>query len=265
MRTPFFVEETGADGVAYITLTNLETHNSLNGELIGELIDALIGIENDKRVRVLIIAAKGPTFCGGADLKWLKSMSVNSSEKNLVQARYLKRLMSVLDNLRVPTIARVQGNVYGGGIGLLCCCDIVVAMAGTFYSMSEVRMGLIPAITSPYLLRTIGVRQARRYVLTGEKLTASQALEIGLIHQVVRGDMIDITIEGVIKNVLKAGPRALRLAKQLVSDVAGRKIDDTLLDETIHLTAKACASDEGLEGIRAFLEKRDPEWPKKSI
>ncbi len=261
MRSPFFVEETGSDGVAYITLTKLETHNSLNGELIGELIDAIVGIEDDRRVRVLVISAKGPSFCGGADLKWLKTMSSNSVEENLIEARRLKRLMSVLDNLNVPTIARVQGNVYGGGIGLLCCCDIVVSMAGTFYSLPEVRMGLIPAIISPYVLRTIGPRQARRYFLTGERFSTDQALQIGLLHQVVQGDMIDLTIDGIIKDLLKAGPQALMLAKQLVSDVADRQIDDTLLDETAQLIAEVSASEEGLEGIRAFLEKRDPEWP----
>ncbi len=261
MRTPFFIEETGTDGVAYITLTKLETHNSLSGELIGELIDALIGIEDDQRVRILVLTAKGPSFCGGADLKWLKAMSSSSVEENLVEAQRLKRLMSVLDNLRVPTIARVQGNVYGGGIGLLCCCDIVVSMAGTFYSLPEVRMGLIPAIISPYVLRTIGSRQARRYFLTGEKISAEHALELGLLHQVVQGDMINLTIETITRDLLKAGPQALMLAKRLVSDVAGRKIDDTLLKETTRLIAEVSASEEGLEGIRAFLEKRDPEWP----
>ncbi|WP_419904475.1 enoyl-CoA hydratase-related protein [Kiloniella sp.] len=261
MRTPFFIEETGADGVAYITLTKLETHNSLNGELIGELIDALTGIEDDHRVRILVLTARGPSFCGGADLKWLKGMSANSVEDNILEAQRLKKLMSVLDRLTIPTIARVQGNVYGGGIGLLCCCDIVVSMAGTFYSMPEVRMGLIPAVISPYVLRSIGIRQARRYLLTGEKMSADRALEIGLLHQVVQGDMIDLTIDGIIKDLLKAGPNALRLVKQLVSDVAGRQIDDTLLNETAQLIAEISASDEGLEGIRAFLEKRDPEWP----
>jgi len=260
MSFPLFVQEIDEQGVARVTLTRAEVHNAFNEVLIAELTAALDGLAQDERVRAVVLAAQGPSFSAGADLNWMKAMAGYSHAENLDDARRLARLMRTLNGLSKPTLALVQGPAYGGGVGLVACCDIVLAVEEARFCLSEVKLGLIPAVISPYVVATIGESAARRYFLTAEAFSAWEAHRLGLVHEVVERSALEVRGRQVIDALLQGGPAAQRAAKDLVFAVAGRRVDESLVEDTAGRIASLRSSEEGREGIAAFLEKRKPDW-----
>jgi methylglutaconyl-CoA hydratase len=260
MTSPLFVQEIDKRGVARITLTRAEVHNAFNEAVVAELTAALDGVGQDPRVRVVVLAAQGPSFSAGADLNWMKAMAGYSRAENVEDARRLGRLMRTLNSLPQPTVALVQGAAYGGGVGLMACCDIVIAVEEAKFSLSEVKLGLIPAVISPYVVAAIGEAAARRYFLTAEAFSAWEAQRLGLVHEVVDRGALEARGRQIVETLLQGGPEAQRAAKDLIFAVSGRRIDDGLIEETAGRIADLRASDEGREGVAAFLEKRRPNW-----
>ena len=263
MIRPYFLEEIGKDGVARITFVRADVHNAFNDALIAQLTTVLRGLESDKRVRAVILAAKGKSFSAGADLKWMRSMASFAEAENLEDARALAELMRVLNGLSKPTLALVQGPAYGGGVGLVACCDIALAAEAASFTLSEVRLGLVPAVISPYIVAAIGARAARRYCITGERISAWEAHRLGLVHEVVAPSDLEATGRMVIDEVLAGGPVAQTAAKDLISEVTGRPIDGPLIEKTARRIAHIRVSPEGQEGLAAFFEKRPAGWVPK--
>jgi len=255
--------QTDARGVATLTLNRPEKHNAFDDRMITDLLQALDNIDKDKSVRVLVLRAAGKSFCAGADLDWMRRMADYDFAQNLADARRLAQLMYRLNRLHKPVIARVQGASYGGGVGLIACCDIAIASENAIFSLSEVRLGLIPSVISPYLIAAIGSRAARRYFLSGERFDAARALQLGLVHEVVEPESLDASLEQCIDALLNSGPSAQAAAKELIEQVQGRAIDESLIEETARRIAEVRASDEAREGLSAFLEKRKPDWNRK--
>ena len=255
--------QTDARGVATLTLNRPEKHNAFDDRMITDLLQALDNIDQDKSVRVLVLRAAGKSFCAGADLDWMRRMADYDFAQNLADARRLAQLMYRLNRLHKPVIARVQGASYGGGVGLIACCDIAIASDNAIFSLSEVRLGLIPSVISPYLIAAIGARAARRYFLSGDRFDAARALQLGLVHEVVEPESLDASLEQCIDALLNSGPSAQAAAKELIEQVQGRAIDESLIEETARRIAEVRASDEAREGLSAFLEKRKPDWSRK--
>ncbi len=260
MEEPYFLEEIGDDGVARVTLTRVHVHNAFNDLMIAELTRSLAGLDSDPRVRVVVLAAQGDSFSAGADLNWMKRMAEFGEDENLEDARALARLMRRLNELSKPTLALVQGPAFGGGVGLIACCDIAIAAESASFCLSEVRLGLIPAAISPYVIAAIGERAARRYLLSAERFFATEAQWLGLVHEVVPNEQLEVRGQRLAEALLAGGPGALQAAKKLISDVARRPLDDDLVDETAKRIAKLRGGEEAREGIAAFLEKRKPRW-----
>ena len=260
MEEPLFMEEVGGKGVARITLTRANVHNAFNDILIAELTRSLEGLASDRRVRAVVLAAQGRSFSAGADLKWMKRMAGYGREENLTDARALAGLMRTLNELPKPTLALVQGSAFGGGVGLVACCDIALVAQTASFSLSEVKLGLIPAVISPYVVAKIGQSAARRYFLTAERFSAEEALRIGLVHEVVPDEQLEGRGERRIKALLEGGPEAQAAAKELVRAVAGRPLDEALAEDTAGRIATVRAGAEAREGIAAFLAKRKPDW-----
>ena len=248
--------------IATITLNRPLIHNAIDDLLIHELMTLLRDLEQKPQVRAILLTAAGPSFCAGADLQWMRRMSTASQDENLRDAEQLAGVLRRLNIFPRPTIALVQGSAYGGGVGLLAACDVAIASEGATFSLSEVKLGLIPAVISPYVIAAMGARAARRYFLTGERFGAEEALRTGLVHEVVAGDHLLRTADRIIASVLEGGPRAHVEAKRLVSDVAGKPIEPGVIDETTRRIATIRASPEGREGVAAFLDKRKPNWVK---
>lgn len=249
-----------ATGIAILQLNRPALHNAFDDALIAALTCELQHLDNDPQVRVVVLAAQGKSFSAGADLNWMRRMANYSYAQNLADARQLAELLRTLNELRKPTIAKVQGAALGGGVGLVACCDIAVAAEIATFGLTEVRLGLIPAVISPYVVGAIGGRQARRYFLTAERFDASEALRIGLIHQVVSVADLDMAVDKHCQSLLSNGPAALAAAKDLVRAVNDKPLDGTLIEDTAMRIAHIRASDEGREGVGAFLEKRPPNW-----
>ncbi len=260
MQQTLFMQEVGDNGVARLTLTRPEVHNAFNEQLIGEMTQALRGLDSDPRVRVVILAAEGKSFSAGADLNWMKSMAGYSEQENLEDSRQLAGLMRTLNDLSKPTIALVQGSAFGGGVGLVACCDIAIAVESARFALTEVKLGLIPSVISPYVIAAIGQRAARRYFLTAELFSAEQACALGLVDRVVVPENLEAAGEELAGLLLKAGPEAQAAAKDLIFAVAGKTVDDDLVEETARRIAKIRVSAEGQEGLSAFFEKRRPSW-----
>ena len=261
MLKPLFLEQVDDDGVAWVTLTRPEVHNAFDDTLIAELTTVLGGFASDERVRAVVLGAQGRSFSAGADLDWMQRMAGYSERENLDDARALVDLMRTLYELPKPTLALVQGPTYGGGVGLVACCDIAIAAQTANFCFSEVRLGLIPAAIGPYVIAAIGERAARRYFLTAETFSAHEALRIGLVHDVVPDEALRDIGRRVIKALLRGGPNAQVAAKDLILTISGRPLDD-LAEETAKRIARLRVSEEGREGIAAFLEKRKPGWLK---
>jgi methylglutaconyl-CoA hydratase len=248
--------------IATITLNRPLIHNAVDDQLIFELMNVLRDLEQKPQVRALLLTANGPSFCAGADLQWMRRMSTASQDENLRDAEQLAGMLRRLNILPKPTVAVVQGSAYGGGVGLVAACDIAIASEGATFSLSEVKLGLIPSVISPYVIAAMGARAARRYFLTGERFSAAEALRTGLVHEVVPGDHLTRTADRIIAALLEGGPRAHVEAKKLVFDVAGKPIEPPVIDETTKRIAAIRAGNEGKEGVAAFLEKRKPAWMK---
>lgn len=257
---PLFMEDVGEDGVATLTLTRPDKHNAFNAELIGQLTAALHGLQDDRRVRCLVLTGEGKSFSAGADLNWMRSMARAGKAENLEDARALARLMETLDGLEKPTVALVQGAAIGGGVGLVACCDIAVAAEEAVFALSEVRLGLIPAVIQPYVAGAIGVRAARRYTLTGERFTAQEAHRLGLVHEVVPAMGLQQTGARIVRALLKGGPEAQQEAKAQLRWLRGKEPDESVREDGATRIAALRVGAEGQEGISAFLEKRRPEW-----
>jgi methylglutaconyl-CoA hydratase len=248
------------DGVASVTLNRAEVHNAFNDAIIADLTGTLRRLGDDDKVQAVVLRAEGKSFSAGADLGWMQRMANYGHAENLADAGALAELMRVLNFLPKPTVARVQGAAFGGGVGLVACCDIAIASDAASFSLSEVRLGLIPAVISPYVVAAIGERAARRYFLTAERFGADEALRIGLVHQVVPADQLDSAVDTILTRLSEGGPAAQRAAKDLIFTVAHRPIDAGLIHDTAERIATIRASAEGREGLAGFLEKRKPAW-----
>jgi methylglutaconyl-CoA hydratase len=251
-----------ADGpIGILTLNRGDRHNAFDDVVIDELTRGLDELEASNDVRVVVLSAAGRSFCAGADLNWMKRAAGYSEEENLAEARRLAALMRRLNGLKKPTVARVQGAAYGGGVGLVACCDIAIAVSGAHFALTEVGLGLIPAVISPYVVARMGQTHARRYFLTAERFDAAEACRIGLVHEVVPDERgLDEGVAKVVAALLRNGPRAMAAAKSLVAQVAGQPITAALIDGTAHAITRQRASAEGKEGVDAFLSKRHPNW-----
>jgi methylglutaconyl-CoA hydratase len=246
--------------VCTITLARPEVRNAFNDEVIAELKQAFLEAGQNDEVRVVVLAAEGSAFCAGADLNWMRRMADYTREQNLADAGELAHMLQVIYECPKPTIARVQGDVYAGGLGLIAACDMAVSVEGAQFCVSEVKIGLIPATISPYLIRAMGARAAHRYFLTAERMSAQQAQSVGLVHEVVAAAELDHMVEQWTQALLQASPQALKACKQLLQDVAHVEIDEVLISKTVAGIADIRASREGKEGVQAFLQKRKPAW-----
>lgn len=247
-------------GVAELVLNRAEVHNAFDDGMIVELIDALKTLAANPAVRVLLLKSKGKNFSAGADLNWMRSMAEKNYQQNLEDAGQLAELMRKLDTFPAPTIALVQGAAFGGALGLVSCCDIAIAEQGASFCLSEVKIGLIPAVISPYVMRAIGERASRRYFLTAERFDAATALNLGLVHQLVDAGGLEAAAEHFVSILLNNSPAALRCAKELMAAVQNQPINQQLIDSTSARIAAIRVSAEGQEGLTAFLQKRTPAW-----
>ena len=250
--------------VAYVTLNRPELHNAFNQEMISDLAACFKGLSERADIDVVVLKSEGKSFSAGADMNWMKAAAGYSEDENYQDALNLAGMLKALYDLPQLTIALVHGAAMGGGMGLVSCCDLVIAEAETKFALSEVKLGLIPATIAPYVMRAIGRRQARRYFQSAEFIPAARAQEIGLIHEVVEGqDQLQSKLEEVLRIVGKNGSQAMREAKQLASDInMDDVIGEVLMDDTARRIAKIRTGEEAQEGLSAFLEKRKPAWVK---
>lgn len=260
MSEAFVLTDRSAPGIVRITLNRPEIHNAFDDRLIQELSAELVAVATEDAVRVVILTGAGRSFSAGADLNWMRRTATYGEAENLADARALAELLHLLNELPKPTIARVNGAALGGGTGLVACCDIVLASERAVFGTTEVRLGLIPSLIGPYVMGAIGARQARRLMLTGERIDATEARRIGLVHQVVPADDLDVAVAEVASDLVQGGPGAVGAAKQLIRDWAGRPITAGLMEDSAQRIARLRASPEGREGVQAFLDKRQPGW-----
>jgi len=247
-------------GVGRITMALPEKHNAFDDGLVADLSAAFEAAGRDDAVRVVVLEGEGKSFSAGADLGWMQRMADYSDAENLADARKLAGMMCILNELPRPTIARVHGAAFGGGVGLVAACDIALASQAANFCLSEARLGLIPSVISPYVVEAIGARAARRYFQTAEQFDADTALALGLVHEVVPADQLDTRLEEMVGILLKNGPAAMAASKDLIRRVAAGPIDDAMVEDTAVRIADIRATDEGREGVQAFLEKRGADW-----
>jgi methylglutaconyl-CoA hydratase len=246
--------------VARVTLNRPERHNAFDDKMIASLASSFDVLAKQSAVRVVVLAGAGRSFSAGADLDWMKRTASYGAAENEADAAVLAGTLGKLNFMPKPTVALVQGGAYGGGVGLVVACDIAIAAEDAIFSLSEVKLGIIPSVISPYVVAAIGPRAARRYFLTAERFGAHEAHRIGLVHEVVPVDDLAAAGERMVSHLLNAGPEAAKKAKKLIADVEGRTIDAGLMAETARRIAEARSSPEGQEGIAAFLERRKPSW-----
>lgn len=262
MSTALSINYTGA--VARITLTQPEVRNAFSDEVIADITAAFTEVGARPEVRAVVLAAEGPAFCAGANLNWMRRMADYTRGENIADAAKLAEMLRVIYECPKPTIARVQGDVYAGGMGLVAACDMAVCVDTAGFCLSEVKLGLIPATISPYVVRAMGARAAHRYFLTAERFDAAEALRIGFVHAVVAADpdgaALDAQVDGLLKALTSASPNAVRACKKLVLEVAEREINAGLIAATVEGIADIRASAEGKEGVQSFLQKRKPAW-----
>ena len=252
------VEKKGS--VAYVTLDRPEVRNAFDDSLIERLRLVFLEIEKDESTRAMVLGGNGTAFCAGADLNWMKRMASYGYEENLADARALAQMLAALDHMSKPTIARVHGPVFAGGTGLVAACDIAVGTVDAKFCFSEAKLGLSPATISPYIVRAIGERAARRYFLTAEIFDAAEAHRIGMLSALVPAAELDSSIDAILKHLLAGGSRAMARIKDLIRTVTGAPLDEVMIGETAKRIAEIRVSPEGREGIASFLEKRKPSW-----
>lgn len=247
--------------VGILTLNRAQRHNAFDEQVIAEATTGLRELEADRRVRAVVLSSTGKSFCAGADAGWMRRAAGYSPEDNQRDARRLAELLSTLNLLTKPTIARVQGAAYGGGVGLIAACDIAVGTYDAVFALSEVKLGIIPAVISPYVLAAIGERYSRRYMLTAEVFSAAEAYRMGLLHELVPAEeQLDEAIAEILERLLANGPNAQAECKSLIGVVVGQPIDEETIEETVQRVARVRSGAEGREGLAAFLEKRRPNW-----
>jgi len=248
--------------VATVALNRPEVHNAFDDKLIRELTVALLELEHEPNVNAIVLSGVGPSFSAGADMTWMRRMAAAPEDDNRMDALKLAELMRTLAFLTKPTLARVHGNAFGGGVGLVACCDIAIASSEAKFGLTEVKLGLVPAVISPYVIDAIGTRQALRYFQTGETFDAHRAREIGLVHEAVAPDQLDAALGAQLALLAKAGPLAVREAKSLALRVGGRIVDRRrhVDEENASLIARMRVGSEGQEGLTAFLDKRKASW-----
>lgn len=250
-------------GVATVTLNRPHLHNAFNADVIERLADIWDDLDKQDGIRAVVIRANGRSFCAGGDLNWMKAAALYTYDQNFEDAQGLAEMLHRLDKLSKPTIALVQGNCFAGGVGVIAACDVVVALHDVQFALTEVRLGLAPATISPYVVRAMGARQARRYMLTAERFDAAVAHRCGLVHELVTDSgALHAARDRLVGDFLKAAPGAIGATKRLLEDVIDREIDDELRAMTARVIAERRATDEGQEGLAAFLEKRRPAWTR---
>ena len=258
---PVFVEIAAA--VATIRLERAQRHNALDERLIEAMQRAIDRLSADPAVRVIVIAAAGSSFCAGADLAWMKRAAELDADANVADARRLADLLYAIATSPKPVLARVQGSAYGGGVGLICACDIAIGVPAAQFALTEVRLGLVAATISPHVLAAVGARQARRLVLTGERFDAAQAQAYGILHEVVAAERLDEAVARCLDNLLAGGSEAQASVKRLLRQIDGAPLSRELAATSARLLAEIRAGAEGREGVAAFLEKRPPHWRPK--
>jgi len=252
--------EIQVDGpVARVWLNRPDLRNAFDGLMVTELRRAVFDLHEVAAVRVIVLGGRGPSFCAGADLEWMKAMAAFTREENLREAQAMADLFYTVYECPKPIVARVHGAALGGGAGLVAAADIPIAALGTQFGFTEVRLGILPAVISPYVIRKIGESAARELLLTGERFEAVKAQEIGLVRAAVPAEDLDAAVEARVQELLQAGPRAIAQAKELIEEVSFRRVED-VQRYTVDAIADVRVSDEGQEGLKAFLEKRKPSW-----
>ena len=246
--------------VATVTLNRPEIRNAFNDEMIAELTDAFNTLGTDDSVRVIVLAAAGKAFCAGADLNWMRAMADYSYEENLADADKLAQMLKTIYECPKPTVAAIQGDVYAGGMGLVAVCDVAIAVKIANFCLSEVRLGLAPATISPYVIRALGARASQRYFLSAEVFDAKKARQLGFIHERVSEESLDDAVATFCAKVVKNSPDAVKTCKCLLHEVAGAPITDELIADTVKGIADIRSSEQGKEGVQAFLQKRKPNW-----
>ena len=252
-------------GVGILTLNRADRHNAFDDILIHELTAAVAAMEADDTVRVVVISSTGKSFSAGADLNWMRRAASYTPEESMSDARALAEMLRALAQMNKPTLARVQGSAFGGGVGLVAACDIAIATFAAQFSFPEVKLGIIPSVISPHVISAIGERHARRYMLTAERFAATEAYRIGLVHEIVADEAgLDAAIGEIIQALILNAPRAIGECKELINAVAKKPVSETLIEDTARRIASIRASDEAKEGMSAFLEKRAPSWTMKT-
>ena len=246
--------------VARVYLNRPEVRNAFNDSVIAELTEAFARLGADPGLRAIVLGGHGKAFCAGADLNWMKSMAGYDWDQNRADAQRLAEMLWTVYSCPLPVVGRLQGDCYAGGMGLAATCDVLVAADGVHFCLSEARLGLLPATISPYVIRAMGEQQARRWFITAERFSAAQAQEMGLVHACVSAEALDETVDGIVEALVANGPAAVKSCKRLVQDVAGRELSPELRAETARRIADIRASDEGREGVQAFLQRREPAW-----
>ena len=246
--------------VVKITLNNPARNNAFDDEIISSLISILEDIEHSDNIKLVVLDSSGKHFSAGADLNWMKRMSNCSHEENLKDASMLTTMLQKLNNLKYPTLAVIKGAAFGGGVGLISCCDIALASENSIFSLSEVKVGLIPATISPYVINAIGARNARRLFTSGERFDSNIAKQINLVHEIAKEEDLEKRISYFINHFKQNGPQAVIAAKKIVLDIFNKEIDDSVISHTCEVISALRTSKEGREGVTAFLEKRNPNW-----
>ncbi len=246
--------------VAEIWLNRPDVRNAFNDAVVAGLTRVFAQLAGEPELRVVLLAARGKAFCAGADLNWMRAMADYSWDENRQDAQRLADMLWTLDQCPVPVVGRIQGDCYAGGMGLASVCDVLVASSTATFCLSEARLGLLPATISPYVVRALGVQASRRYFVTAERFTAEQAHSLGLVHEVCEPQALDACVAQIMDTLVANGPAAVKACKQLVRDVAGQPVTETLRAETARRIADLRASPEGREGVQAFLNKRSPNW-----
>jgi methylglutaconyl-CoA hydratase len=246
--------------VAHVWLNRPDVRNAFNDEVIAALTATFTELALDENLRVVVLGAHGKAFCAGADLNWMKTMAGYSWDENRADAQKLADMLWTLDQCPVPVVGRIQGDCYAGGMGLAAICDVLVAVEGATFCLSEARLGLLPATISPYVVRALGAPASRRYMVTAERFSAERAHALGMVHELATPETLDEKVDELVRTLVANGPQATRTCKRLVRDVSGVPINDALRGETARRIADIRASDEGREGVQSFLQKRKPAW-----